>query len=217
MSDTEKTPTRRGGWKRDPEKVRQDILRAATEEFAKHGFNGGRVDRIAQLTETSKRMIYYYFGDKEGLWRAVLEEAYCEIRLQETDLDLAGLSPVAALRKLFLFTFDHHRRNEAFIRLIMIENIRGGQVLASSDRIRELNRPIIDVLTEICRRGAENGCLRSDLVPLELHWQLSAVSFFNMSNRATFSGIFGDELFSETAQDILRDRLADQFLRMVSA
>ncbi|WP_138470414.1 TetR/AcrR family transcriptional regulator [Poseidonocella sp. HB161398] len=217
LTDQEKAPAKRAGWKRDPVKVQKDILQAATREFADNGYNGGRIERIVQLTETSKRMIYYYFGDKEGLWRAVLEEAYTSIRAQETELDLADLPPLEALRKLFVFTFDHHRRNADFIRLVMIENIRGGHVLAASTKIRDLNRPVVAMLEDICRRGAEDGTLRPDLCPLQLHWELSALSFFNMSNRATFAGIFGAGLHDEAGQIRLRDSLAEQVLRAVRA
>ncbi len=53
-----------------------NILEVATAEFADKGLAGARIDEIAALTHTSKRMIYYYFGSKEGLYLAVLEEAY---------------------------------------------------------------------------------------------------------------------------------------------
>ncbi|MBE3639573.1 TetR/AcrR family transcriptional regulator [Mangrovicoccus algicola] len=217
LTQDEKTPAKRAGWKRDPVKVQQDILQAATREFADNGFNGGRIERIVQLTRTSKRMIYYYFGDKEGLWQAVLEAAYTRVRAQEAELDLADLAPLEALRRLFVFTFDHHRQSADFIRLVMIENIRGGHVLASSGKIRDLNRPVVAMLEDICRRGAADGSLRADLCPLQLHWEVSALSFFNMSNRATFSGIFGAGLHDEAAQIRLRDSLADQLIRAVRA
>ena len=208
---------RRAGAKRDPERVRQDILQAATQEFAENGFNGGRIERIVQLTRTSKRMIYYYFTDKEGLWRAVLERAYTAVRAEEAELDLAGLPPLAALERLFVFTFDHHRRNADFIRLVMVENIRGAQVLATSSTIRDLNRPAVDMVADICRRGAADGTMRADLDPVELHWHISALAFFNMSNRATFSAIFGPGLYDDAGQARLRDILAAQILRGVAA
>ncbi|MBV8937359.1 MAG: TetR/AcrR family transcriptional regulator, partial [Alphaproteobacteria bacterium] len=114
----------------DPEGTRRDILKIATEEFAENGFNGARVDRIAARTHTSKRMLYYYFGDKEGLFIAVLEQAYARIRKIEAELDLTGLDPKAALRTMVGFTFDFQSANEPFIRLVIIENIHRGEHLA---------------------------------------------------------------------------------------
>ena len=127
MQDTkEKEQTRVRSWKQDPEAVRADILCAAKAEFAKNGLAGTRVKDIADRIQTSRRMIFYYFGDKEGLYRAVLEEAYRQVRQAEVALNLDGLPPVEALRKLVEFTFDHHRENADFIRLVMIENIHDG-------------------------------------------------------------------------------------------
>src|SRR5580658_9531364 len=102
----------------DPDGTRRNILEIATDEFANKGFSGGRVDDIAARTNTSKRMIYYYFGDKEGLFIAVLEHAYASIRQIEAALDLADLEPEQALRAMVGFSFDDQNANETFIRLV---------------------------------------------------------------------------------------------------
>jgi AcrR family transcriptional regulator len=210
---TEKGATR-GGWKQDPAGVQANIVAVATAEFAQNGLSGARIDEIAAKTRTSKRMIYYYFGDKDGLYRRVLEEAYRKVRDGEQRLDLENLTPVEALRRLVEFTFDHHSRNPDFIRLVMIENIHHGAYMAQSDVIRGVNAGAIRNLEEICRRGREAGLFRP-VDPVELHWHISALSFFNVSNRATFSGIFGGELFSEGGQERLRRHVIDMVLRYV--
>src|SRR6266436_4482960 len=121
----------------DPNGTRRNILEIATDEFGNKGFSGARVDDIAARTNTSKRMIYYYFGDKEGLFAAVLEEAYSRIR---------QIEPESALRALVGFTFDYQNANESFIRLVMTENIHNGVHLARSRRIEELNFSAITTL-----------------------------------------------------------------------
>lgn len=201
--------------KRDPEGVRRDILSVAMEEFSQNGLSGARIDEIAARTRTSKRMIYYYFTDKEGLYQRVLEEAYAKVRGGESDLELDGLEPVAALEKLCRFTFDHHRRNPAFIRMVMIENIHHGRHMQSSETIRQLNRPAIDALESVLLRGQKSGIFRNGINALELHWQISALSFFNVSNVATFSFIFGDGLFTEKGQQTLSHHVSDMVLRYV--
>lgn len=201
--------------KRDPEGVRRDILRIASDVFADSGLSGARIDEIAARTKTSKRMIYYYFGDKEGLYQACLEAAYARVRTGEEDLDLGGLPPEDALARLVAFTFDHHRRNPGFIRMVMIENIHVATYLRRSEVIRKMNVAAIDKLADIIRRGQKAGTFRPDLDPVELHWQISALSFFNVSNRPTFSALFGDTLFAEPAQEILRDHAAEMILRYV--
>ena len=97
------------GWKQNPEAVKRDTLRVAMAEFARNGLSGARIDEIAAKTRTSKRMIYYYFGDKEGLYARALEAAYAKVREGEGRLDLGHLPPQAALARLVAFTFDHHR------------------------------------------------------------------------------------------------------------
>ncbi len=201
--------------KRDPEGVRRDILTVAMEEFSQNGLSGARIDEIAARTRTSKRMIYYYFGDKEGLYQRVLEEAYGKVRGGESDLELEGLDPAAALEKLCRFTFDHHRRNPAFIRMVMIENVHHGRHMRLSETIRDLNRPAIEALEKVLRRGQESGVFRKGVDPLELHWEISALSFFNVSNSATFSHIFGGSLFTDEGQETLSRHVAEMVLRYV--
>ncbi|GAB5378299.1 MAG: TetR family transcriptional regulator [Acuticoccus sp.] len=201
----------------DPEGVRENILTVAVEEFAAHGLSGARVDNIAARTRTSKRMIYYYFGDKRGLYTHALEAAYLRVREGEEALDLAQLAPEAALARLVAFTFDHHRSHPEFIRMVMIENIHNAQNLARSEVIAGLNIAAIDKLRDICARGEKAGVFRAGLDPVVLHWQISAFSFFNVSNRPTFAALFGAGLFEPTMQDTLREHVVASVLASVRA
>jgi AcrR family transcriptional regulator len=200
----------------DPEGTRRNILEVASKEFALNGLSGARIDEIAARTRSSKRMIYYYFGDKEGLYLHALENAYRLVRDGEAQLDTDGLPPVDALRKLVEFTFDHHRQHEEFIRMVMIENIHHGQYLERSDIIREVNKTAIDHIARIYRRGVTEGIFRPGIDPIDLHWQVSALCFFNVSNRATFAKIFDRNLDNETTQARLRGNAVDMILRFVS-
>ena len=205
----------RRGWKQDPDGVQGNILKIAAEVFAEAGLSGARVDEIARRTATSKRMIYYYFGDKEGLFRAVLEDAYARMRLAEDALDLAEVAPVEALRQLAEFTFDHHRSNTSFIRLVMIENVHGAQHMSQSPEMSLQNSSAIRHLNDIYRRGCQQGLFRRGLSALELHWHISALCYFNVSNRATFSNIFGTDIFTDRGQQMLRRHVGDMILRFV--
>jgi AcrR family transcriptional regulator len=133
----------------DAERSMADILEVATAEFADKGLSGARVDAIAAATATSKRMIYYHFGSKQGLYVAVLEAAYRRIRDIESGLNLDDLAPEDALRKLVAFTFDYQQDNEAFIRLVMNENMHRGEYLAQSRTIQDLNVPAIDAVRRV--------------------------------------------------------------------
>lgn len=201
--------------KNDPEFVQADILAVATREFSEKGLSGARIDEIAEKTRASKRMIYYYFKDKETLYLHTLEAAYQKVRLQEAELDLDHLAPLEALSRLVQFTFRHHAQNPDFIRLVMIENIHHGRYLAQSALIQSLNAGVIDVLTSVYARGIVDGCFREGLDPRELHWLISALSFFNVSNQHTFSRIFDWQQAAPENQRKLEDHVTEMVLRYV--
>ncbi len=216
QTHTEKNDdAKRPRWKQDPEAVRLDILRVATQAFASHGLSGTRVADIAAKTQTSKRMIYYYFGDKEGLYRQALEAVYDVVRRGEDQLELATRPPLEALKELVAFTFDHHAQNPDFVRLVMIENIHQAKHLKTSNIIRQLNASAIEKLEDICRRGQQKGEFRADIDALKLHWQISSLSFFNVSNRPTFSEVFGDRLWDTEEQENIRQLVIDTVVRFV--
>jgi AcrR family transcriptional regulator len=201
----------------DPEGTKRNIIDIASEEFALNGLSGARIDEIAARTSSSKRMIYYYFGDKEGLYLACLENAYRTVREGESKLDVDGLPPLEALKRLVEFTFDHHDKHEAFIRMVMIENIHHGEYLEKSKAIRGLNVTAINTIDTVYARGVKDGLFRAGLDPLELHWQISALCFFNVSNRATFGKIFARDVGTPKAQKSLRKAVVDMVLRYVVA
>ena len=192
-----------------------DILRVATTEFAEKGLSGARIDEIAAATRTSKRMIYYHFGSKEGLYLAVLEAAYRRIREIESDLQLEDLAPEDALRKLVSFTFDYQQDNEEFIRLVMNENIQRGQFLARSASIQLLNVTAVDAVRKVYERGVAEQAFRRGLDPTDLHMSISALCFFNVANRHTFGLIFKGDHASPGALRTRRDNVVEMIVRFV--
>jgi len=183
----------------DPDGTRRNIVEVATREFAQKGYSGARVDAIAARTRTSKRMIYYYFGGKEGLYLAVLEEAYRSIRREEATLELDSQPPEQALRTLIESTFDYYTKHPEFVRLVMNENIMGGVHMARSKAIGTLNVTVIDTLRRLIARGQKARIFRRDIDPIELHMSISALGIFNVANRATFSTIFKRDMTSPRA------------------
>jgi len=200
----------------DPEGTKRNIVEVATREFARKGYAGARVDAIANRTRTSKRMIYYYFGGKEGLYLAVLEAAYAGIRRAEATLDLECLPPGEALRTLVGFTFDYYQAHPEFVRLVMNENIMDGVHMARSRAIRRLNVTVIDALNALVARGQKEGTFRRDIDPVELHMSISALGIFNVANRATFSTIFRRDMTSPRALATRRREIAGIILQHVS-
>ena len=199
----------------DPEGTRRNIVEVATHEFARKGYSGARVDAIAERTRTSKRMIYYYFGSKEGLYLAVLEEAYSGIRRAEATLDLETLPPDAALSTIVGFTFDYYNRHPEFVRLVMNENIMDGAHMARSKTISKLNVTVIDAMRRIVSRGQKARLFRRDIDPIELHMSISALGIFNVANRATFSTIFKRDMTTPRALAKRRAEVVEIVLRHV--
>lgn len=194
---------------RDAERTRAEILDVASEEFADKGYTGARVDEIAARTRTAKRMIYYYFGNKQQLYTAVLERAYSVIRAAEQQLDLADLDPVEAIRKLAEVTFDHHESHPQFIRLVSIENIHHAEHLSTSSTLRGLANPAVDVLGGILQRGREQGRFRDDVDALDVHMLISAFCIFRTANRHTFRAIFDRDLLAAQHRDHQRRMIGD--------
>ncbi|UFS57212.1 TetR family transcriptional regulator [Comamonadaceae bacterium M7527] len=219
MSDVMATTAQKTATKRleEAERTKADILEAAAHEFGEKGLAGARVDDIAAATRTSKRMIYYYFGSKDGLYLATLEAKYREVRENESQMNLDGMSPQAALRCLTAVTFDHHLNNEDYIRMVMSENINRGRYLAQSEHVKELNRPAIALVTRIYERGVAAKVFRPDLDPADIHASISALAFFNVSNRYTFGMIFQQDNLSPAYIANRRENVVQMILRYVQA
>jgi AcrR family transcriptional regulator len=162
-------------------------------------------------------MIYYYFGSKEGLYLAVLEESYKRVRDIEAELHLQDLEPEQALRRLVGFTFDHHLNHENYIRLVMNENIARGQYLAQSKRIQELNVPAIAAIRHLYDRGIASGVFRPGLDPVDIHASISALSFFNVSNQHTFGLIFKLDIRSPAYIAHRRESVIEMIVRYMRA
>jgi AcrR family transcriptional regulator len=201
----------------DPERTMANILEVAMAEFAEKGLAGARIDEIAAATQTSKRMIYYYFESKEGLYLAALEESYRRMREIESQQNLEDLAPEAALRHLVEFTFDHHASHENYIRLVISENMNRGQFLAQSQSIQQLNVPAISAIRQLYERGVATGDFRPGLDPIDIHASISALTFFNVSNRHTFGLIFKRDLNDPEVSAARRASITEMVVRFVRA
>jgi AcrR family transcriptional regulator len=199
----------------DPARTMSDIIAVATQEFADKGLSGARIDEIAALTQTSKRMIYYYYGSKEGLYLAVLEDAYARTRSAESGLHLDDVEPVEALKKLVSFSIDYKLAHPEFVRLVMTENIHSAEYLKRSKTAVHMNTPAIDLLQRIYERGVASGDFRSGIEAFDLHMAISALSLYNVSNRPTVEAIFKRDITDKKEVDRMRKNCIDMLLRFV--
>ncbi len=193
------------GAARDAAETSRRIIAAATAEFADRGFEGARIDRIVASAGANVRMVYYYFGSKEGLYLAVLERIYEQIRSKERLLALEDVPPLEAMARLVDFTFSHFAENLAFAQITLGENLQRGQHVTKSRRIPEMSSPLIAQLTALLSRGADQGLFRPDVDPLQLYVTIVALACHHINNAYTLSAAFGADL---TSPDWLAQRHA---------
>ncbi len=194
---------RRPAGERDPERTRASILSAAIEEFTAHGLDGARVDDIAERSGVNKRMIYYYFGDKNGLYLSVLEAIYSDIRNAETQLHLTDLEPTEAMLELVRFTWRYFIEHPEFLSLLATENLHRARHLKTSRHIRELHSPLVGNITKLLERGVRAKVFRSGVDAVQLYVTIASLGFFYLSNRHTLATIFGRDL---SAREALAER-----------
>lgn len=211
---TKKKKSKAGGTKaakapervrRDPERTRARILEAARVEFARRGLGGARVDQITARAGSNKRMIYYYFGNKEALFLAALESAYEHIRRAEQSLKLTDLAPAQGMRRLIRFTWEYYLAHPEFITLLNSENLHRARHLKKSKEIQALHSPLVAMLESLLQRGQRAGVFRRGVDPVQLYISIAALGYFYLSNNHTLSTIFGQDLMQARA---LTQRLA---------
>jgi AcrR family transcriptional regulator len=188
---------------RNPEATKSDILAAARVEFANAGLAGARIDKIAERSGANKRMIYHYFGGKEQLFTAVIEDAYRSIRSGEQQLGLDALPPVEALTKLLEFTWEYYLKNPEFITLVNSENLHKARHIAGDRRLRALQKAYVESVGRILERGSAAGVFYPGIDPAQLCITIAAIGFYYLNNRHTGGVLFG---FNFVAKDALAAR-----------
>lgn len=208
---------RRTGRPRDAEATQRRILAAAKAEFAKHGLSGARVDVIAARARTNKRMLYHYFGDKDRLFKRVLEDAYLAIRTAEQALSLEDLPPEKALETLVRFTWDYYLANPEFIALVNSANVHKARHLKGSAVLNDISRRFVGMVGHLLDRGVAAGDFRPGIDPVQLNITIAAIGYYYLTNRYSGSIVFERDLM---ATDALDERLAfniETILRLVRA
>jgi TetR/AcrR family transcriptional regulator len=202
-------PNRTRPQRRDPAATRQKLLNAARREFAKSGLAGARVDEIAARAGVNKQLVYHYFGDKDALYLAVLEWVYQEIREHERQLNLVGLPPERAIRRLIESSFDYLAAHPDFIVLLNDENRGGARHVRSSDRLEAMHSPLVSMVSKILSEGVRDGVFRRGINPVQLYISIAGLSYFFFSNAPTLSAIFGKDLSTAVERRARRRHVVD--------
>ena len=182
--------------RRDPAKNQERILKAATAEFARHGLGGARVDRIAERAGANKRMLYYYYGNKEALFLAVMEASYLRIRNAERSLKLGETDPAEGIRRLVEFTWAYYLKHPEFLTLLNSENLHQARHIKRSKDIPAMHSPFVATIEDLLKRGVKAGQFRRGVDAEQLYLSIASLSYFYQSNRHTLSTVFARDLFA---------------------
>jgi len=198
---------------RSAQTTRDKILRASIRVFARHGYDGASVEKISQAARSVDRMIYYYFGSKDGLFVAALEEIYRRFNEAEARVALDPDDPVRALREVVHFVLHYYRGHPEFVSLLNSENLHRGKHIAKSVRAREFSSPAVGVTDRVLASGVDRGVFRSDVTARDLYLLIAAAGYFHESNRYTLSAFLGEDLEAPEALDRWEAFVADMILR----
>jgi TetR/AcrR family transcriptional regulator, upper aerobic nicotinate degradation pathway regulator len=213
-----KSATRRTGVREAAaQATRESILRSATKVFARYGYDGGSVEKISKAAKSYDRMIYYYFGSKEGLFIAVLEGIYRRMDDAEAALELDATRPVESLTAVIRFVLGYYRRNPEFVTLLNSENLHKGRHIAKSLRAREYSSRAIAILREILAAGVAQGLFRADVAARDLYLLIASTGYFYTSNRHTLTAFLGEPLETPEAVAHWEDFVIESVLRTVDA
>ncbi len=202
---------------RDPEWTKRQLLDAAQGEFSENGLNGARVNDIATVAGVNKQLLYYYFGDKDGLYRAVLERAYGRIRAAEQALDLEALPARDAMTRFMGFTFDYLTENRYFVALLSDENIHRARHVKDSPHLKELHDRLLGTIGGIIARGVKEGVFRDGVDPVQLYVSVASLCYFYYSNIHTLGAIFGRDLAAPRAVNRRRQHVIEFVLSFLKA
>lgn len=207
---------RKGGVReQSAQATRETLLKAAIKVFGKQGLNGARVEQISRAAKSHDRMIYYYFGSKEALFVAVIEETYRRFNEAEARLALDLSQPVQALRDVIAFMWGYYQKHPEFITLLNSENLHRGRHIGKSSKAGEYSSPALEVLSRVLGSGVQAGLFRPELRARDVYLMIASMGYFYLSNRYTLSTFLGESLEAPAALAQWHQFIADAVLRTV--
>lgn len=195
--------------------TRENLLQAAVSVFSESGLHGGSVSRIARLANSHDRMIYYYFGSKEGLFVATLEEIYRQYNEAEAAVELNLEHPVDALQTAIVFFVRYFRDHPEFVTVLNSENLHRGKHISQSLLANQFSKPAIGLVHRALDAGQARGVFRSDVSSRDIYVMISAMGYFYQSNRYTLSAFLGEPLMEPAHYSHWESFVIDAVLRTV--
>ncbi len=215
MNETEATKPTQRRRRRNADEAKADLLDSARREFSDKGFALAGIEGIAEPTGLNKKMIYHYFGSKEDLYIAVLEQTYLGIRKMEEALPLEELEPLDALRTLIEATWDYYVKHPEFIALVNQENLLGAVYLKKSGIVQRRTSELLERVRSTLNRGVEQGKIRPGIDALQLNHSIAGLGFYYLNNRFTNSQIYNYDHMTKEALGKRRAFIVDFVMRSI--
>jgi TetR/AcrR family transcriptional regulator len=198
--------------KRNADATRAKILAAALAEFGERGLPAASTDDIAERCGVNKRMIYYYFRSKEGLYLAALESVFEELVALEKKIEVEHLDPPAAIAAMINTKIDYYIDNPHFVSFLSMENFYKARHLRKSKKLALFKTPLTEVIARVLKRGERSGDFRSDVEPVDFYVSICALCIMYFSNQYTLGAIFGRELMTPANIEKRRHAVIDLVL-----
>ncbi len=183
--------------KRNADATRAKILQAALSEFSERGLPAASTDDIADRCGVNKRMIYYYFGSKEGLYLSALESVFEKFVALEREIEVEHLEPAAAIEAMINLKIDYYVKNPHFVSFLTMENFYKARHLRKSKKLEMFKTPLTDVIARILKRGQSSGQFRQDVDPVDFYVSMCALCIMYFSNQHSLGVIFEREMTSD--------------------
>lgn len=207
-------PTRRGVPRERSDQTEARVLDAAIHEFSEHGFAGARIERISQRAGTVDRMLYYYFGNKERLYQAVLEKIYADMIGAQRSFVLSD-DPVEGMRRLVEHSWDHYVSHPDLVRLLMNENLLRGRHIRESAQVQRTSFPLVETVSALLAAGQSQGVFRRDVSSEHMLMTIMSLGFFYLSNQYTCATWIGADLMTPARRKAWRRHICDVVLQFL--
>jgi AcrR family transcriptional regulator len=181
--------------KRNPERTKGRLLKAAIHLFSARGFHGVSVDEIVGRAGTNKRMVYHYYGSKNGIYLAALVEVFSRLAKAEIQVIEETARPDEKLKHLLAANFKFLDANPEFVRLLLWENLAQGRHVGRHPELVNKN-PFMDRFRATINEGVASGMFRAPRDIKHLLINFIAICFIYYSNHYSLSISLGVDLDS---------------------
>lgn len=202
---------------RNADATRTKILLVAISEFGERGFAAASTDDMAERCGVNKRMIYYYYGSKEGLYLAALEAVFENLVAREREIKVEDLDPAAAIEAIINLKIDYYLENPHFVSFLSMENFYKARHLRKSKKLASFRATLTDLITRILKRGQRSGQFRTDVEPVDFYVSMCALCIMYFSNQHTFGVIFEREMMTRANLERRRRTVIDFVLGYLQA